>query len=165
MKAALSLLRPNQRQVDKRSGKTSGASNASFSVRGKKHSSNAKTIQEMRKLQFYRKYPAKGVENLGGRKGWFDNLDMHCGMAFDRTEDLSILCPSEPDDKLFVWSRAAIAELNKKSKPLQILQLDMLAYLWELTYDLLLSKDDNVSESPGFESFGLRPITSKRTKA
>jgi len=139
-----------------RSGKTSGAAGASFEVRGGKHLTNAQKIDEMRGLEFYRKYPARGVPNLGGRKGYFDNLVMYCALAFNRTDDLSDFCPKEADEDYFVWSQGTIAELIKRSSPLEHLQLDMIAYLWELVYDLMLGKDDNVSQSPGFEALGLR---------
>lgn len=110
----------------------------------------------MRTSRFYRENPARGVPNLGGVDGYFENLDMYCALAFDRKDDLSPFCPNEDDDSLFVWSRDTLKELNKRSRPLKEKQLDMLAYLWEIVYDLLLGADDNVSESPGFETFGLR---------
>lgn len=62
-----------------------------------------------------------------------------------------------PDDSLFVWSKQTIDELNnKKDGNMQRMQLNAVAYLWELCYDLLLATDENVSVSPGFEAFGLR---------
>ncbi len=59
-------------------------------------------------------------------------------------------------NSLFVWSDRTINELKQKGGNLQNLQLDAVAYLWELVYDLLLATADNVSQSPGFESLGLR---------
>mmetsp|Transcript_4907 Transcript_4907/g.10382 ORF Transcript_4907/g.10382 Transcript_4907/m.10382 type:complete len:96 (-) Transcript_4907:14-301(-) len=82
---------------------------------------------------------------------------MYCGMGFDRSDDLSAFCPKEADSAaVFVWSKDTIKELNKRTRPLKEKQLDMVAYLWELVYDLLLGNTNNVSDSPGFESFGLR---------
>ena len=46
--------------------------------------------------------------------------------------------------------------MKKKGGDLKKLQSDAIAYLWEISYDLLLPKHDNVSTSPGFESLGLR---------
>ena len=46
---------------------------------------------------------------------------------------------------------------KKRNGKLQTHQLEIetVAYLWEICYDLPSSKE-NVSESPGFESLGLR---------
>lgn len=57
-----------------------------------------------------------------------------------------------------------MAELKKKKGDLKRHQLDAVAYLWELCYDLLLASNDNVSESPGFEAFGLRLVNDKKRK-
>ena len=57
---------------------------------------------------------------------------------------------------LFVWGKQNIAELSKKDGDMKRKQLNAIAYLWELCYDLLLATDENVSVSPGFEAFGLR---------
>jgi len=63
---------------------------------------------------------------------------------------------SGSDDSLFVWSEQNIAELSKKDGDMKRKQLNVIAYLWEFCYDLLLATDENVSVSPGFEAFGLR---------
>ena len=47
-------------------------------------------------------------------------------------------------------------ELKKRGGDMKTVQLDAVAYLWELCYDLLLANGENVSVSPGFEVFGLR---------
>ena len=47
-----------------------------------------------------------------------------------------------------------IAELNKKNDNMERMQLNAIAYLWELCYDLLLAPGGGVSVSPGFEAFG-----------
>ena len=46
-------------------------------------------------------------------------------------------------------------KLNKRGD-LSKLQLDAVSYLWELSYDLLIAKSDNVSTSLGFEALGLK---------
>mmetsp|Transcript_9859 Transcript_9859/g.17267 ORF Transcript_9859/g.17267 Transcript_9859/m.17267 type:complete len:268 (+) Transcript_9859:1034-1837(+) len=140
-----------------RSGKTSGEGvNACFDGRGEKHKKNAQSKDEMRKHPLYAKYPAFGVSNLGGRKGYFDNLIMYCGMAYDKKGDVSKLCSTNSESSLLVWSEEAMEEIRKKGGNPRKHQLDAVAYLWELCYDLSLAKDENVSVSPGFESFGLR---------
>ena len=37
------------------------------------------------------KYPARGVENIGGVQGYFEDVEIYCGMGFDREEDVSPL--------------------------------------------------------------------------
>ena len=122
---------------------------------------NTKTMQHhcggARIHPFYRRYPLKGVANLGARKGYFDNLVMYVGMAYDTStpNDLYPLC-TNANDNLLVWSEQTMSELKSRGGNLQRLQLDAVAYLWELCYDLLLASDSNVSVSPGFEALGLR---------
>ena len=110
----------------------------------------------MKENDFYRRYPSRGVENLGGTGGVFQNLSMYCGMAFDKKQDVRPLYSYGSDDSLFVWSKQNIAELAKKDGDMKRKQLNAIAYLWELCYDLLLATGENVSVSPGFEAFGLR---------
>jgi len=98
----------------------------------------------------------KGVENVGAPKGYFDNLIMYCGMVFDVKADVKPLCSNGANDSLFVWNEETMNELKRRGANLQRLQLDAVAYLWELCYDLLLAEKDNVTISPGFEAFGLR---------
>ena len=140
-----------------RSGKTSGdGRDACFRGRGKKHEANATCKDQMRVHRLYREYPDSGVENLGAPEGNFDNLVMYCGMAYDKKMDTTPLRSRDATGSLFVWSDEVISELTKKGGDLKKFQLDAVAYLWEICYDLLLAKTDNVSMSPGFESLGLR---------
>jgi len=148
-----------------RSGKTSGAANASFDYRHNTHKSNAAKIPEMEKHKFYQCYPTRGVENLGGQKGYFEDLDMYCALAFDRASNLEDFCPKEEDDSLFVWSNETMKSLTRYSGTMKDKQLNMVAYLWELTFELLLSVDGNVSKSPGYETFGLRVNPKKRQRS
>ena len=55
-------------------------------------------------------------------------------------------------------------EMKAKGCELHKVQLDAIAYLWEICYDLLLAENHNVSVSPGYESFGLRVNTSRKRK-
>ena len=110
----------------------------------------------MREHRLYREYPAIGVENLGVLEGNFDNLSMRCGMANDKKGDINPLITQDASNSLFVWSNETIKELKSKSGEPKKLQLDAVAYLWKMCYDLVLAKAENVSTSPGFESLGLR---------
>jgi len=83
---------------------------------------------------------------------------MYCGMmlAFDKNQDVPSLCSNGDDDSLFVWSKQTITELNNKDGNTQRMQLNVVACLWELCYDLLPATGENVSAGPDFEAFGLR---------
>ena len=37
----------------------------------------------------YAKHFAQGVDNFGAREGYFDNLIMYCGMAFDAKKEVN----------------------------------------------------------------------------
>ena len=140
-----------------RSGKASGAGkDACFDGRGNTHTKNARSIVQMRQHRFYQEYPAKGVDNIGGIGGHFDNLEVFCGMAFDKTGDVTPLCSEGEDKSLFVWSKQCTDALKKRDGSVGDNKLLAIAYLWETCYDLLLAKCDNVSSSPGFEALGLR---------
>ena len=81
---------------------------------------------------------------------------MYCGMAFDRTGDVSPLYSIGAENSLIVWSTHTIEELKKKGGSLRDEQLIAVSYLWELCDNLLLASADNVSDSPGCEGMGLR---------
>ena len=83
---------------------------------------------------------------------------MHVGMAYDKRDVDSVkpLYSNGESSSLFVWSDRTMDELKKKGGDTKKLQLDAVAYLWEICYDILLANGDNVSKSPGFESLGLR---------
>ena len=119
----------------------------------------------MRQHPFYQKYLKGGALNLRAREGYFDNLGMYCGMAFDVKGDIAPLCCDGDEGGLFFWSDECINELKKKSGKLRTLQLNAIACLQEIFYDLLLAKTDNMSASPGFESLGFRVNTKKRKKS
>ena len=98
---------------------------------------------------------------IGKPRGYHDDLKMYCAMAFDRNDATacSNLCPStHHKSNLFVWTKEILEWLNKWKKGGSMVdkQLSMTAYLWEIVYNLMLPWDYNVSESPGYESFGLR---------
>ena len=140
-----------------RSGKAAGrGQDACFIGRGNKHDKNARLIKEMINHRLYREYPVRGVENIGGNMGkYWDNLQVYCGMAFDRQGDVTPLCSSDGEKSLYVWSKQVTDELKKRDGSFQDSQLLAVAYMWELCDQLLLAKADNVSTSAGCESLGL----------
>ena len=86
-----------------RTGKASGlGKDACFNGRLDKHTKNAWLVEQLRKHRFYQEYPAKGVKNIGGIGGYFDDLVVYCGMAFDRAGDVLSLCSEGAGYSLFV---------------------------------------------------------------
>ena len=77
-------------------------------------------------------------------------------MACDKKADTTPLVSAGNLSSLLVWTNETVKELNSKSGDLKKLQLDVVAYLWELCYDLLLARADNVSTRPGFVSLRLQ---------
>ena len=57
---------------------------------------------EMRNHPLYQYYPVKGVPNLGAREGYFENLAMYCGMAYDANDNLEPRCSDGVDNSLLV---------------------------------------------------------------
>ena len=148
-----------------RSGKTSGDGiESNFEGRGATHTKNSKSKDQMRIHPLYRKYPSREVANLGAREGYWHNLNMYCAMAYNKVSDLSPLYSQDQNDSLFVWSKETMCELVKKGGDVKKIQRDAIAYLWEIFYDLLLAKSENVSVSPGFEALGLRVNAKKRSR-
>ena len=129
---------------------------ACFDGRLDKHTKNARLVEQMRKHRFYQEYPAKGVKNIGGIGGYFDDLVVYCGMAFDRAGDVLSLCSEGAENSLFVWHKHNTDILEQRDGSLQENQLLAISYLWEICGDILLAKHANVSTSPGFEALGLR---------
>lgn len=74
---------------------------------------------------------------------------MAIGFLNDKEVDSIFKKPFE-DGGLFYTAadEAAKVEKNKKAN-----MTDMVAYLFEMSYDLSISPTDNVSSNPGFESF------------
>ena len=91
------------------------------------------------------------MDNIGAPEGYFDNLGMYCGMAFDSKGNTTPLCSDGKEDSLFIRNRETMDVLKKKDGKLETLQLHAVAYLWEICYDLLLANGENVSASPGFQ--------------
>ena len=130
-----------------RSGKVT---RRSFSDR---HTEHQKAAGKQQTSKFYTRYPTKDNKHLSNltRKGYFDNLIQYVAIGFLNDKEVdSIFKKSFDDGGLFYTTEdeAAKVEKNKKAN-----MTDMVAYLFEMSYDLSISPTDNVSSNPGFESF------------
>ena len=83
-------------------------------------------------------------------------------MAFDSKGGVFTIYSGGSNDSVLVWSKESITGLKKRNGKLQTLQLEAIAYLWEIFRDLLLAKGENISISPGYELLGLRVNRKKR---
>ena len=95
-------------------------------------------------------------------KGYFEDLVLYCGIGFDRSRTVSDLIETD-DGKggIFSWDKKDIDCLEGSSKlgdTMRDRQLCMVAYLFELGYDLMISPKFNLSRMPGFEAAGLIPF-------
>jgi hypothetical protein len=148
-----------------RSGKAVGRK---FPERHREHEKKAmlKDADDL-SSRFYRTFPCRDAKETGMRRGYFDHLQLYCGLGFDRTKETSQnLLTSEKETSLFVWPSGDLKKLKSvnfrgvAAENLEERQRHMVGYLCELAYDLALSPSKNVSGSPGFETplgvFGAR---------
>jgi hypothetical protein len=142
-----------------RSGKTTGKDRQIF-VRHLEHREKAK-LKELQDVssKFYRSYPSRcATYSNSTRRGFFDQLDLYYGLAFDRKGSIGDLLTNKSPYSLLNWPTEYIERLKKwnlrgvGSDDIKEKQLHMASYLFELGYDLCLSPCDNVSQAPGFES-------------
>jgi hypothetical protein len=137
-----------------RSGKTCNPGRT-FAVRWREHEECSR--KQMLESRFYQSYPSRSLAraNDGMRRGYFDNLQLFCGLGFNRT-NLESLKPLVECDSIFSWKKDVLERIQKKSfcgaRNIQDKQLHMVAYLCEICYELALAPEDNVSQSQGFES-------------
>jgi hypothetical protein len=95
------------------------------------------------------------------KRGHFEDLEQVMAFGWNRRSDadVSSLTAVSADDGILEWPHETREKLNAAKGvkgSIREKRLTLIAYLFELTYDLSIGKYDNVSESPGFESFGLR---------
>ena len=90
--------------------------------------------------------------------GLFTDLEMHAAVAFDCHDaaTTSRLTKDISEGGVLFWTDSDIAIARQTNvggvgASLQRKQLELAAYLFEFTYDLLIG-DDSVSTNPGFEA-------------
>jgi hypothetical protein len=155
----------------RRSGKVSGRG---FGDRHKDHFNNAKnsgSSTSTKQSKLYTEYPSKESDlvRLGlasGEKCWkgyFENLGLYCGIGFDRSQARTVagLVETEKGKGIFSWDKTVMDSLVGSTRLGETMidrQLCMVAYFFELGYDLMLSPKLNLSRMPGFEVAGLIPF-------
>jgi hypothetical protein len=87
-----------------------------------------------------------------GSRGTFQQLGQFVGVGFDGKDPKAVeaLCAHDPDEGIFVWTPESIKGLEKGGNLETDKKLGLVSYLCKLVYQLCMSVDDNVSESPGF---------------
>ena len=158
-----------------RSGKVAGSESSPKGMwqRNKEHSDEAKRGGTASAL--YTSFPSKDSDRAKSARemnirpypwsAYFEELIQFCGVWFKRggSVDVHLMsnyekdCSQKGSKGLFVWSENTIDSLNSRrgQTSLKDMQLHMVAYILELSYDLLLAPGNNVSTQPGYEKFGL----------
>jgi hypothetical protein len=146
-----------------RSGKAVGSRHSNprrtFSKRHAEHRKEARSIKgKYNTSNFYSCYPSNELvedTNNSRRRGFFENLVQYCGVGFNRDGDTAAIVLENEDDGIFTWSDDVIKRVESlrlsTCTELQDKKLNMVGFLLELGYDLMINSNDNVSESPGFE--------------
>ena len=140
-----------------RSGKVVGTGR-NFGLRNKEHARASQLLTAADLAQFfYQSYPSESSEVQTGaaRRG---NLELFVGLGFMRTNRAAVkfLCSSDPAAGMLIWSKSDLERVGKVKfagcMAPEDKQLQMVGYLFELVYGLMLPPRDNVSRSPGFET-------------
>ena len=150
-----------------RSGKVVGSSmsNRCIGMRHKEHqaSSNLTTQKDMESL-FYMSYPSKTASRTSDilRRGVFENLRLFVALGFLRTKTaaVDVLVATSAEEGILCWPASTVTQTSntnfRGAADLKEKQLHMVGYLFELCCDLMLSPNDNASQSPGFETCGFK---------
>jgi len=150
------------RRVFCRSGKAHSAKRdaapRTFGVRRTEHKEDA--LNNPEKSNFHSSYPHKNARRDTGEaiRGYFDDLNFKAALGWKHRVGPSgakILTSSISNGGLFVWDDATMNRLGSTKSRLQVkeVQMDLVAYLIESTYDIALEKSKNVSASAGWERF------------
>jgi hypothetical protein len=137
-----------------RSGKATGQP---FEDRLGQHDKGAKLRDEISlESNFYSHYPSKEaqINTSTIRLGFYEDLDIYCGLCFADTSVVSELLTSHDEGSIFKWSSNSLTRLEAlkwNGDKAQRKRVHMVGYLVELVYDLSIARDNNISGSPGFE--------------
>jgi len=141
-----------------RSGKCTGRG---MVKRWDEHRKNALSATNSNGSKFGDEYPSKDSARASGINGrCFEDLNQYAAAAFEPSEAAFDLFQKDYDSGgLFGWTgaekdlvcRTKIPGCNNNGHKFAV----VVAYGFELCYDLAISRRDNLSESPGLEAFGL----------
>jgi hypothetical protein len=109
--------------------------------------------------KFYMSYPCRTATYTDTtRRGFFESLQQYSALAFDRAQhkQSATALQNTREHSLFVWSQSDMKSLKAVgfagNPSIGDRQLHLIGYLCEIGYDLALAPDNNMSESPGFET-------------
>ncbi len=140
-----------------RSGK---CNNRGMVVRWNDHFTNAKSAANSNGSKFGELYPSKHNSTRYRDDGrCFEDLKQYAAVAFEPSDDAYDLFQKDFDDGgLFCWTPAEkelVCSTNIRGCKSDGAKFGTtVSYGFELLYDLAISRRDNVSKSPVFESFG-----------
>ena len=133
------------------------AGDATMAARNSKHAqvAGSQALEALRS-EFYKRYPKKdgGHSNDKVRYGYFDDLVQYVAMGFAKEKGVGNITKEE--DGIFVWSDRTIKMLEKTKMngySMESKKLVLVAYLFEIYYDLLIAPSKNISKSAGLERF------------
>ena len=141
-----------------RSGKVSWR--RSFLHRHNEHTKKAKAtfLTGGGGSKLYKLYPSQSSSRSQTstiRRGYWENLGLFCAISIpgDDMVSLSKICRNQKEQGIFVYNEFEITKISELGKDgnEKDNRLEVIAYLFELAYDLCISVHDNVSESVGFE--------------
>lgn len=128
-----------------------------LSYRNNEHGKNSKvkTLDAV-KSKFSCRYTDKteGHSNADLRYGYFNDLVQYVALGFDKDQGIDNL--TKEQDGIFVWSHRTMQMLKDtkmNDATMEGKKLALIAYLFEIYYDLLIAPSDNVSRSAGLEQF------------
>ena len=142
-----------------RSGKVTGNAR-NFMTRHLEHKKGAGS-KNASDSTFYDVYPTENSSRAvsARREGYFEHLVQYVAAGFKPSDDTMAIFWKDYNDGGILFctdeERALLEKANFKGRTNAEKYLDIVAYLFELGYDLVLSRTDNVSTSPGFEAFGV----------
>ena len=132
-----------------------GKASAGFLSRHAQH--QAAASERVASSKFYLQYPSKTRPGHGGSPpmggGFFEDLEHRVGLAFDPGDRRAEKALTQ-DGGLFEWPKECLVGEAKipGAWTRAAKRLVMVAYGWELLYDLMIAPSVNVSEAPGFEA-------------
>ena len=144
-----------------RSGKVTGP-DRHFLARHLEHTKRAEDDKNIDDSDFYDRYPSLKSRraNSIAVDGNFENLRQFVGAAFSWTGDVKDMFQKDyGNGGIFGYTKEDmdnIQRVNFRGRSNEEKFIEMVGYLFELGYELALSRKYNVSQSPGFEGCGLR---------